>query len=57
MMAETPRTDKRLLVEKIWLLYYNDVLYRNGIITADAYRKMILKINNRTKSVAEGREY
>lgn len=57
MMAETPRTDKRLLVEKIWLLYYNDVLYRNGIITADAYRKMILKINNRTKSVAEGRKY
>ena len=53
MMAETVRTDKELLAEKIWLLYYNDVLYRDGIITADAYRKMIHKINSRTKTMDE----
>lgn len=56
MMAEMLRTDKQLLAEKIWLLYYNDVLYRSGIITADAYHKMILKINSRTKTVVEGRK-
>lgn len=45
--------DKQLLAEKAWLLYFNDRLYRDGIITADAYRKMILKINSRAKTVEE----
>ena len=53
MIAETPKNDKQLLAEKIWLLYYNDVLYRRGIITADAYHKMIHKINSRTKTLDE----
>ena len=53
MIAGTPQTDKQLLAEKIWLLYYNDVLYRSGIITREAYHKMIHKINSRTKTVEE----
>lgn len=53
MIAGTPNRDKQLLAEKAWLLYFNDVLYRDGIITADAYRKMIHKINSRAKTLGE----
>ncbi len=52
MMAVSNR-DKQMLAEKTWLLYFNDRLYRDGIITADAYRKMILRINSRIKTVEE----
>ena len=52
MMTVSDR-DKQMLAEKTWLLYFNDRLYQDGIITADAYRKMILRINNRTKTVEE----
>ena len=52
MMAVSNRV-KQMLAEKTWLLYFNDRLYRDGIITADSYRKMILRINNRTETVEE----
>jgi len=38
---------KKELVESTWLLYYNNVLLLNGIITEDEYHKMINKINGR----------
>ena len=53
MIADMPKKDKQLLAENAWLLYFNDVLYRDGIITSDAYRKMIHKINSRVKTVEE----
>ena len=53
MIARIPNSDKQLLAEKSWLLYFNDVLYRDGVITADAYRKMIHRINGKTKTVEE----
>jgi len=53
MIAGTPNRDKQLLAEKAWLRYFNDVLYRDGIITSDAYHKMIHKINSRTKTLDE----
>ena len=56
MIAETPKTDKQLLAEKIWLHYYNDVLYRRGIITEEAYHKMIHRINSRTKTIEQKKE-
>ena len=52
MIAGTPNVDKQLLVEKIWLHYFNDVLYRDGIITAEDYHKMVHRINNRCKAKA-----
>ena len=52
MIVETKKQDKQLQAEKTWLLYYNDVLYRSGIITAEAYHKMIHRINNRTSILA-----
>lgn len=51
MIAGTPKQDKQLLAEKMWLQYFNDVLYRNGIITVDDYHKMIHRINNKTNTV------
>ena len=53
MFAEKPKKDKQLLAENIWLLYFNDVLYRDGIITQSAYHKMIHRINSRSKTVSE----
>ena len=55
MMAVSGR-EKQMLAEKTWLLYFNDRLYRDGIITADAYRKMILCINSRAKTVEENKK-
>lgn len=51
MFAEKPKIDKQLLAEKLWLLYFNDVLYQDGIITQSAYHKMIHRINSRSKIV------
>ena len=50
MRAEKQGQDKRIFAERMWLLYFNDVLLQNGIITADDYRKMILRINSRSKT-------
>lgn len=52
MIAGIPNADKHLLAEKIWLLYFNDVLYRDGIITKEDYHKMLHRINNRCKAKA-----
>ena len=56
MLAEKPKKDKQLLAEKLWLLYFNDVLYRDGIITQSAYHKMIHRINIRSKNVEQKKE-
>lgn len=40
-------TKKKQIAEHSWLLYYNQVLYENGIITEQTRNKMISKINNR----------
>ncbi len=53
MFAEKPQKDKQLLSENIWLLYFNDVLYRDGIITQSVYHKMIHRINSRSKILPE----
>lgn len=38
------------VVSQIWLNYYNQTLYRQGVITEAAYRQMLLRIQNNTKS-------
>ena len=53
MFAEKPEKGNQLLAEKLWLLHFNDVLYRDGIITQDAYHKMIHRVNSRSKTVSE----
>lgn len=53
MIAGIPNADKHLLAEKIWLLYFNDVLYRDGIITKEDYHKMLHRINSRTRTMEQ----
>ena len=38
------------VISQIWLNYYNQTLYRQGVITEAAYRQMLLRIQNNTKS-------
>lgn len=53
MGAEYSKADKQLLAEKIWLLYLNDVLYRDGIITKEDYHKMLHRINSRKRTMEQ----
>lgn len=39
---------KNLIMEQLWLTYFNDSLYKNGVITEDAYNKMRVIIKNRS---------
>lgn len=55
-MAEVSKAEKQLLSEKLWLLYFNEALYRDGVITKDAYLKMSYRINSRTKLVRTKRK-
>ncbi len=38
------------VISQIWLNYYNQTLYRQGVITEAAYRQMLLRIQNNTKA-------
>lgn len=38
------------VISQMWLNYYNQTLYRRGVITEAAYRQMILRIQNNTKA-------
>lgn len=49
MIGRSRNIDKQLLAEQLWLSYFNDVLYQDGIITAASYHKMIHRINSREK--------
>ena len=41
---------KRLMAEQLWLHYYNQVLFDNGLISEQERNFMTIKINNRDKS-------
>lgn len=51
MIDGSRNIDKQLLVEQLWLSYFNEALYRRGIITEASYHKMIHRINSRSKIV------
>jgi len=42
---------KSAVIEQLWLTYYNDTLYANGLITEDQRNKMRIRIKNRTSSI------
>lgn len=44
-MSERERT---ILLEEIWLRYYNDYLLKHGVITEYVHRQMFVKIIERT---------
>ena len=41
---------KQYIAEQIWLLYYNQVLFDQGIITEQERNRMTNRINNRKTS-------
>lgn len=46
-MADNSR---RLLQEKVWLHYFNTVLFEKGVITENERNKMALKIENKNNA-------
>lgn len=42
---------KQLITEQLWLTYYNDTLFKKGMITEEQRNKMRIKIKNRTASM------
>lgn len=39
--------ERRSVLERLWLTYYNDTLYAKGLITEDERNRMRIKIKNR----------
>lgn len=39
--------ERRSVLERLWLTYYNDTLYAKGLITEDEHNRMRIKIKNR----------
>ena len=42
---------KQSVIEQLWLNYYNDTLYANGLITEEQRNKMRLRNINRNSSL------
>lgn len=54
-MADRTRDTKEqqknnAIFEQLWLTYFNDTLYAQGLITEEQRNKMRIKIKNRTVS-------
>lgn len=45
----TNEQQRRAVVEKTWLHFYNKTLFQKGLINEKQYKKMITKINTRNK--------
>lgn len=41
--------EKAIIIEKLWLIYFNDTLRSRGLITEEQWVKMYTKINLRTE--------
>ena len=42
---------KQSIMERLWLTYYNDTLYAQGVITEEERNKMRVKIKTRSASM------
>ncbi|MBE6986584.1 MAG: hypothetical protein E7433_04075 [Ruminococcaceae bacterium] len=42
---------KNLIMDQLWLTYFNDSLYKNGVITKDEHNRMRVIIKNRSMSI------
>ncbi len=48
-MSEQMQTPtKQMIIEQLWLTYYNDTLFSKGIITEEQRNRMRLMIKSRT---------
>ena len=41
--------EKTIIIEELWLIYFNDTLRSRGLITEEQWVKMHTKINSRTE--------
>lgn len=41
---------KQIIIEQLWLTYYNDTLFAKGLITEDERNQMVRMIQNRTSA-------
>lgn len=46
---DTTEQQRRAVVEKMWLHFYNQTLFEKGLINEKQYKKMAVKINTRNK--------
>jgi len=53
MNTEVHPLYKKIILEELWLIYYNDTLLAKGVITESIHRMMSLKIHQRTRSLLE----
>lgn len=53
MSASATKWEQTIL-EKLWLIYYNDTLYEKGLISQDMHRRMRMAINVRTQNLLKG---
>ncbi len=42
---------KQVIMEQLWLTYFNDTLFAKGLITEEQRNKLRVKIKNRTTSL------
>lgn len=46
--SETVGKKERVIIEQLWLTYFNDTLFAEGAITEEMRNKMRVKIHSRT---------
>lgn len=49
LRKDTTEQQRRAVIEKMWLNFYNQTLFEKGLINEKQYKKMITKINTRNK--------
>lgn len=49
--GEMSEQHRRSVLEQLWLTYYNDTLYEQGVITEDERNKMRIKIKSRARQM------
>ena len=49
----TVEQQRKLMAEKLWLLYFNQYLYEKNVITESARNRMILKIESRKTPISD----
>jgi len=47
-MSDTKQKELKLVTEEFWLRYYNDYIFKHGVISEREYRKMFVMIIERT---------
>lgn len=52
-IEKAKEAEKRNVIEKMWLNYYNTTLLEKGLITETQHRKMKVSINSRKPSALE----